>query len=154
MHASSPGNHLHSKLRQAYFAFGKGQFRSFCLCVQANLTAMQKAIDQNFPPADAIRMTGVVYGNKKDFTARYESDRNNAVEIAPDGSIVHINKDRGMTFYSTNGLGESVTPGRRIAIEDTNQITMQQVKTYRNIKTGRSITADFSFYYDLRFKSR
>lgn len=130
------------------------KFRSFSLCAQANLAAIQKAIDQNFPSPDAFSMAGIVYGNKKDFTARYESDKNNAIEIAPDGSIVHINKDRGMTFYSTNGLGESVAPGRRIAIEDTNQITMQQIKAYRNIKTGRSITADFAFYYDLRFKSR
>ncbi|HRP55551.1 hypothetical protein [Agriterribacter sp.] len=78
----------------------------------------------------------------------------NAIEIAPDGSIVHINKDRGIIFRSTNGLGESVAPGSRIAIEDTNQLTMQQIKTYRNIKTGRSITDDFILYYDLHFKSR
>ena len=134
--------------------FTTREFNELAKCLEENMPSLQKVIDSNAGHYTVYQIGGLVYGNEKDFTGQYENEKNYVIQISPDGSIVHISYDRDMTITSSNGLGERVMmPGSRIAVADTNQITMKQLGNYRNKKTGRSIGTDFKLYYDIHPQS-
>lgn len=84
----------------------------------------------------------------------YKNVAGEIIEILPDGRIYRIDSERGITTKICDDKGPIlVMPAQRIAITDTLQITMDQLKGYYN-ENGRSIAEDFELYIDIRPQGR
>lgn len=84
----------------------------------------------------------------------YKNVAGEIIEILPDGRIYRIDSERGITTKIYDDKGPIlVMPAQRIAITDTLQITMDQLKGYYN-ENGRSIAEDFELYIDIRPQGR
>lgn len=128
----------------------RAAFNDLAQCLRENNKAIQQAADRDTPLIPPYRIAGLVYGREKDFEQRYRSadHQDRVIIIHPDGRLDHISKEGGMTMTSSGGLALYVAlPGPRIAIEDSAQITISALRSYRHEQTGHTLETDFALYY-------
>lgn len=134
--------------------FSENEFIEIANCLQENYVVFQKGIDGLREDKQPFQIGGLVYGSEDEFIKRYDNGARQSLEIFPDGRIAYISWERGIRSTIYNDKGPLIVmPGKRMAITDTLQMSVKQLKDYRN-DLGKSITVDFDVYVDIRPQGR
>ena len=128
------------------------EFDAFYDCLKQHHKAMQTAMEK-VPEFQAYQYGGIVYGSREQFEQRYVKNKNDYFIVYPDGRTSHTLIESLMTTTSSGGLGNVIMPGKRILV-NTAQRPMAELETYRNTRTNRPLSADFTFDVDTAFHSR
>lgn len=130
------------------------EFEQLYECLKEHGKAME-AVMEKTREFQVYQFGGIVYGDEACFTQRYELRKGDFYEVRPDGHVQHISEGRHFKDISGQGLAMNVEmPGRRILIEDTSKITVEQLSAYRNAVTGHPMSSDYNFYTSLQPKVR
>ena len=126
-------------------AYQPAEYEAISACLQSNSKDMEDALYQKYISArqhfNHPQLIGVVYGRADDLIAVYQSatDPHLTIDVSMEGIVGRTRTEGGGTQASALGYTYATAEDGALVADSV----LNDLKTYRNIKTQRLLTDDF-----------